>query len=410
MADETTADLDQALLDPSLGIDPYPTYELLREHAPVFWSEALRAWVVSRHADVNAILRDWDRFSNVGRVTQLLAHFDESERERFTPLEEHFASGMVHADPPDHTKLRRIVSRAFTSRTVAQLAPRIEQLVAESLDAAAERGTINLIADLAYPLPATVIGDLLGAPVEDADLFKQWSSDLGAFQGAGRSDVEVVATATASLVTMRGYLRELAEDKRGMPGDDMLSGLVNLDEETLTEDELLSFCVTMLTAGHETTTSTIGNGMLALLRDRDRLAELAADPGLVDTAVEEFIRYDAPLQRTWRRVSADTTFEGHAMSENDLVVVLLASANRDPSAFDDPDRLVLDRNPNRHVGFGVGVHFCLGAPLARLEARIVFRELFTRFSDFDADTGGVAWQVAGVFRCVEELPMTLVAR
>lgn len=397
-------EIEAALTDPSFAVDPYSAYTLLRDRAPVYWSDAFNAWLVSRHADVDTVLRDWRHFSNADRISSLLSAFSESERNRFSPLEEHFATGMVHSDPPDHARLRRIVGHAFTNRTVQQLRPRIEQIVESLLDAVDASGEINLIADLAYPLPATVIGELFGAPVDDAHLFKLWSSDLGAFQGVGRGDADVVGAATSSLVAMRGYMSDLADAKRSRPGDDLLSALVGLDDE-LSEDELLSFCVTMLTAGHETTTSLIGNGMLALL-SQGLFTRLVDRPALVESAVEEMLRFDAPLQRTWRRLSADYVFNGIDMTEDELVVVLLGSANRDESEFADGESLVLDRHPNRHLGLGIGVHFCLGAPLARLEGQVAFHAIAQRWPDLALATSTVEWNVAGVFRCLDELRLS----
>jgi len=407
---ESSHKIEAGLVDSGFAIDPYPTYELLRSEAPVYWSDALRAWVVSRYADVVEVLKDWHNFSNAGRVTSLLANLSDLEQNRFSVIEEHFATGMVHADPPDHTRLRRIVSHAFTNRTVQQLRPRIEMLVDELLDAVAESGRIDLIADLAYPLPATVIGELFGAPVDDADFFKGWSSRIGAFQGAGQADLEVIGDAAEAISEMRGYFRGLAAAKRVAPTDDMLSALVAPDSEPISEDELLSFCVTMLTAGHETTTSLIGNGMLALLSHPGALDDLRRRPEILDTAVEELLRFDSPLQRSWRRVAADVEFRGMQMREGELVVVFLGSANRDPAEFTDADTLVLDRRPNRHIGLGSGVHFCLGAPLARLEAQVAFRALLDRLPHLTAASTDVSWNISGVFRCVEELPLTFTPR
>ena len=402
-------EIEAALSDPSFGIDPYPTYRLLREQGPIYWSETFNAWILSHHDTVDAALRDWQRFSNTHRVTSLLSDFDTPDRARFSPLEEHFASGMVHSDPPDHTRLRRIVGYAFTNRTVQRLRPRIEEIVDDLIDAVEGTDRIELISQLAYPLPVTVIGELFGAPVDDADRFKDWSADLGAFQGTGRSDIGVVERATASIVDMRAYLAHLADRKRAEPGDDLLSALVGQEAEALTEPELLSFCATMLSAGHETTTSLIGNGMLALLHDSDALDRLRSDPDLLESAIEELLRFDAPLQRTWRRVAETTEFLGQTLEQDELVVLFLGAANRDPEVFPDPDRLVLDRSPNRHVALGLGVHFCLGAPLARLEASVAFERLLWRGGAVRLADDDLEWNVNGVFRCLLELPLRFEA-
>ncbi len=402
-----TGALDDLLLDPGFAEIPYPAYERLRDEAPVFWSEAWGCWVVSRFDDAQSILKQPNRFSNVDRITTLLSHLPPEQRERFALLEQHFASGMVHSDPPDHSRLRKLAAHAFTPRMVAELEPRIQAVVDDLLDAVAPSGRIELIGDLAYPLPVAVIADMLGVPASDRELFKEWSSTTGAFQASGQPEVEALELAQASLEAQRAYLREQLARRRAEPTDDLLSGFIAAEDggDYLHEDEILSICSTLLSAGHETTTSLIGNGVLALLQHPDQLRLLRDRPELMEGAVEEMLRWDPALQRTWRRIAEDTTFEGYDMRTGQLVVVLLGAANRDPERYPDPDRFDISRSGVRHVGWGHGVHFCLGAPLARLETRIAIATLLDRAPDLRLATDEVRWVSQGVFRCLEQLPL-----
>ena len=399
--------LDDLLTDPGFAEIPYPAYGRLRAEAPVMWSEAWGCWVVSRFDDAQAILKQPNRFSNVDRITTLLAHLPSEQRQRFALIEQHFASGMVHSDPPDHSRLRKLAAYAFTPRMVAELEPRIQGVVDDLLDAALPAGRIELIADLAYPLPVAVIADLLGVPASDRELFKEWSSTTGAFQATGQPDVEVLEVAQASLEAQRAYLRDQLARRRHTPTDDLLSAFIAAEDggDYLHEDEILSICSTLLSAGHETTTSLIGNGVLALLRHPEQLDLLRAQPELMEGAVEEMLRWDPALQRTWRRIAEDTVFEGHEMQAGQLVVVLLGAANRDPDRYPEPDRFDITRTGTRHVGWGHGVHFCLGAPLARLETRIAISSLLERAPAMRLATDVVRWESQGVFRCLEQLPL-----
>lgn len=396
---------DALLTDPGFASDPYPAYEILRREAPVHWSEAWGCWVVSRYDDVLEILQQPNLFSNEDRVGSLLGALPEGERARFAALEQHFGSGMVHTDPPDHTRLRKLAAHAFTPRVVATLEPRIRAIVDEHLDGAAAAGRFELIGDLAYPLPATVIADLLGVPHEDRDQFKEWGVTSGAFQATGTPEIAVVEAAQEAVLAKREYLRAQLRLRREHPTDDLLTlfGQAEADGQMLHEDEVLSIGATMLSAGHETTTSLIGNGILAFLRHPEELQRFRDDPELTRSAVEEIIRYDGPLQRGWRRVAEDVEFRGHRFAADQLVVVLLGAANRDPDRFPDPDRFDIGRSDNRHLGWGHGAHFCLGAALARMEGAIALRAIVDRYPDLGPAPETVTWRARGVFRCLDEL-------
>jgi cytochrome P450 len=403
--------IDTLLAAPGFSQDPYPAYERLLAEAPVTWSDAWNAWVVSRHEDVVAVLRDPARFSSAGRLLELLDELPPELQDEASPIRTHFATrGLVHADPPDHGRLRGLISRAFSPRVIEGMRPRITAIVDELLDAVAGHGRMDVVADLAYPLPAIVIAELLGAPPEDRDRFRRWSDDIVAFQGTGRAIPEAIPRSAAGITGMRAYLSELFEARRREPRDDLLGGLVaaEVEGERLTTEELTSTCVTFLIGGHETTTSLIANGLFTLLRHAAALAALRGDPGRIPAAVEEVLRWESPIQRAFRRVAQDTDLGGQRMREGQIVIALLAAANRDPAACPAPGTFDIARDPNRHLAFGSGVHFCIGASLARLEAAIALRTLLERFPDLalDVPPEAIRWQrEKALFRCVEALPV-----
>ncbi|MFM9105340.1 MAG: cytochrome P450 [Chloroflexota bacterium] len=404
-------ELDALLTAPAFTADPYPVYARFREEAPVHFSEANGGWMLFRYDDVHATLRDPARFSSRGRFSAALRRIDPGTRARIGPLTDHFTVGMLANDPPDHTRLRGLVNRAFTPRVVENMRPRIHAIVGDLLDAALPRGEFDLIADFAYPLPATVIAELFGAPAAEQDRFKRWSNDILGFQGTGNPEAGAVLRAQDSLLEMRAFLKDLADHRRAHPGDDLLGLLVAAEAagDRLSEQELLTVCVTLLTAGHETTTNLIGNGMRLLLRHPEQLARLREDPGLMASAVEEMLRADSPLQRNPRQAAVDLDLGGQRIRAGDYVMQVLGSANHDPAAFPAPERFDIGRTPNRHVAFGGGIHFCLGAPLARLEAPIAIGEVLRRapglaLAEPDAPP---RWLRSGLLRGLERLPVAV---
>ena len=396
---------DEELISPEFIANPYPIYHHLRTEAPIYWSEAWGAWLITRYDDVVQTLRDPLRFSNAGRVTSLLNHLPSTTREALKPLESNFAGGLINSDPPDHTRLRALVNRAFTPRMVERIRPRVQRIVDELLDRVQDARSMDVIRDFAYPLPAIVIAEILGVPPEDRDQFKKWADEIASFQGTGRATAEAAQNSQNYLLTMRSYLTELVAERRQTPRDDLLSALVAAEEggQKLSLEELLSTSVTLLIAGHETTTSLIGSGVLLLLQHPEQLLQLQEDPGCIPVAIEEFLRLESPIQRNMLRLAEDFEFRGKLLRKGQIAFQMLGAANRDPAQFADPDHLNITRQPNRHVAFGFGIHFCVGAPLARLEAPIAIEALLHRMPKLRLASETIKWRVGGIFRYPESL-------
>ncbi|MGH2586997.1 MAG: cytochrome P450 [Dehalococcoidia bacterium] len=391
--------------DPAFRKDPYSVYYRLRTEDPV-QSGPFGRWILSRHADCLALLRD-PRSSNDDRNSlefQALA----SQQPEVADAANSGGQSFLFLDPPDHTRLRGLVSKAFTPRVVEALRPRIQEIVDGLLDQVDGKGEMEVIEDLAYPLPVQVISEMLGVPGEDHVVFKGWSRDLArALDPSPALDDAEIARRIAARDAFNDYFRRLIEHRRREPGSDLLSALIAVEEQgdTLTEAELLSTCILLLIAGHETTVNLIGNGLLALLRNPDQLALLRNDPSLGKSAVEELLRYDAPVQMTSRILLADYEIDGQVIGKGEQAVLLLASANRDPAEFEDPERLDLTRAENRHLAFGFGIHFCLGAPLARVEGQIALATLVRRFPHPELLTDDPEYKENIVLRGLAALPV-----
>lgn len=401
--------LDDRLGSATFPADPYPVFEALRAHAPVHWSEAWGFWVVTRYADVTAMLRDPRTFSNVGR-SAAVERVPDDQRARLAPMFDSFRVGMPSSDPPGHTRLRTLVNKAVTPSRVEAMRPRIQAIFDGLLDQVVEAGRMELIATIAYPFPATVVAELIGLPVEDVDQFKRWSDDIVALHASGRPDPQAADVAWAAWQATRDWLAGLTADRRARPRDDVLSILVNarIDGDALSDVEILSTLVTLMTAGHVTTTGLIGNGVLALLSHPDQLARLREEPGLkpdlIRTAVDEVLRFESPFPRAWRRTTREVEIAGTVIPADAIVSASLASANRDPEQFPDADRFDVGRQPNRHVGLGGGIHFCLGAPLAKLEGEIALGTLARRLPKLALD-GEPAWQPSITHHVLQSLDL-----
>lgn len=375
--------------DPGMAEDPYSHYARLRDLDPVHYSEVAGGWVLSRYDHVKMALHDWERFSSAPLGAGMGGF-------RF----------LIGSDPPDHTTLRRLVNRPFHPRAIAALEPRIRQICTELLDELLEHGTAgtgDLIGHLGYPLPVIVIAELMGIPAERRDDFKRWSD---AMIGGLSPDFDRSAGAIATM-EMFSYFNEVIAERKQKPGDDLLSLLVT-GNEPLNNQELLMFCMLLLVAGNETTTNLISNGALALFDHPEIVERLRENPSLIPDAVEETLRYDAPVQALWRLTTTPVELEGRTIPEGSQVITLYASANRDERHYPDADRFVLDRRPTDHMAFGAGIHLCLGAPLARLEARVAWEELFSRTRS--VEPAGPGERVHNmIIRGMRSIPVTLQA-
>jgi len=400
-------DLDWEAFSSQVIEDPYPFYAELRRRDPVHDVEirGFRFCVLTRYADVVSVLRD-PRMSAEKFPEKVLEAARGGPDPAFAALGRVVSSVMLVKDAPAHTRLRGLVSRAFTPRMVEGLRPRIERLVDELLDAALARGRFELIRDLASPLPIVVIAELLGVPAADLERFKRWSDDFVPFLDGSIRDQGLPQAAKAA-EALSDYFTDFIAERRRAPEDDLMSALVAAEAQgdVLSRDELIATAILLLAAGHETTTNLIGNGTLSLLHHRGELERLRREPALAKSAVEELLRFDAPVQLTSRIPKEDLEIGGRRIPAGLEVNVVLAAANRDPESFPDPDRLDLARPDNRHLSFGHGAHFCLGAPLARLEAQVAFERLATRFPQLEQDGGPVAWKPGVVLRGLRALPL-----
>ena len=374
-AEAVGAELLGAFVTPEARLDPYPVYAELRETSPVLDS-GIGLWLLSRHADIKWVLRD-PRFSSDESLTLYnQARTAQNAGRPPDPIDEFDL--MLFMDPPDHTRLRRLVAGSFTPRRVAELRPRVVQIVDELLAATAPDAPFDVVADLAYPLATQVICELLGVPVGDRHIFGVWSTALAQAVDPSsiRSD-EVNDSIAGATAAIREYFENLIAMRRQDPGDDLLSALIAAEDEgdRLTHDELLATGVLLLLAGFETTINLIGNGVLALLDDRSSLDALRTDPSISASAVDELLRFDAPVQITQRTSIIDVPLGDRIVPAGTALVLLLGAANRDPAVFERPDALMLDRADNPHVAFGGGIHHCLGAALARTEGEVAIGSL-----------------------------------
>jgi len=405
---------DFDLSEPMLRANPYPHFSRLRAEDPVYWSERLRGWILTRYADVRHVLND-PRFS-ADRITPFADHLAAPASDATMSTAADFAKALglwaVFRAPPDHTRLRAAMNRAFVPAVVARLGAAIQSLVDELIGRVASRGGMDLIADFAYPLPVAVIGRLLGVPAEDFSQLKAWSDDLATVVGTALATPDKYSRAAASWAGMREYFSTLIAARKSSPPDDALGDMIRAraENDSLDDDELVANAVLLLFAGHETTTNLIANGMLALARNPDQRALLMREPDAIESAVEELLRYDGPVQALTRIAREEVELAGKLIRAGERIILMLNAANRDPDQFEVPDRLNLRREPNRHLQFGYGIHFCLGAPLARLEARIAFPRLLSRLPDLEPAIGEPEWLDSLVFRGMKALPMRFAPR
>jgi cytochrome P450 len=394
---------DDDLLTPERTADPYPHFAWLRANDPVRWNELYHAWFVHRYDDVVAALRD-PRLSS-DRVRPVFANrLTPEQQAQRAPAYRILENWMVFRDPPDHTRLRGLVSRAFTPKSAEAQRKRIKRVVDRMLDSVVERGEIDLINDFAFPIPAFVIAEMMGVPPEERDLFKAWSDDVMVLVFGAHGLADRRERAQQGLLDLAEYIGNLVAEFRQRPGSNLISALLDAQEgdQRLTDDEIVATCILLLFGGHETTTNLIGNGTRALLRNPAELERLRSDTGLMKGAVEELLRFDGPSKMEVRIAATDLEMRGKRIRRGDMVYLVQAAANHDPDAFPVPDSLRVDRNPRNHVGFGFGIHYCLGAPLARLEGRIALEALVT--SPFELSlTGEERWHPTLISRGMQQL-------
>jgi pimeloyl-[acyl-carrier protein] synthase len=391
------------LLDPGVLANPYPLYRRLQTEDPVHWDPYLHAWVVSRYADVVRVLQ---RFSAARTPTpEQLTALGLSE---LNPIARVLMRQMLFMDPPPHTRIRALAAAAFTPARAEALRAHIQEIMDGLVDAVLPKGRMDVIADLADLLPATVTAELMGVPVADRDQLKAWSKDfsemLGNFQhnpGRGGLMLKTVENMTA-------YFRARLREHERHPSDGVIHALMSaeIDGDRLSEEEVIANSIITMTGGQETTTNLIGNGLLSLLRHPDQLARLRADSSLLPSAIEELLRYESPIQYTTRLAPADVELGGKLIRKRQAVVALMGAANREPEQFPEPDRLDITRQDNRHVAFAWGAHYCFGAPLARVEAQVAFSTILCRLPNLALEPDPLVWRRNMAFRGLEALPVT----
>jgi cytochrome P450 len=367
--------------------DPFPLFAWLRENDPVHWSESLGGWVVTRHRDVLEVFNRPDLFSS--DRFRLLSPRHASERAPVQAVARVLRDWLVFRDPPDHTRLRGLLQKSFTPRQLEMNRRDIQRTIDDLLSRVAGRGEMDFIRDFAFPLPAFVICILLGAPTSDIAAIKSWSDRLAAYLGGSVGPSDNFAEAQGGLSELVDYFERLTSERRRAPRDDLMSLMLAAEHEgqRLSPDEVVANCILLLFAGHETTTNLLGNGLHHLLRHPEQERRLRSHPAPIGNAVEEFLRFDGPVPATAKVALHDVEWRGAKLQRGQRVLPFMSAANRDPAAFPDPDALDVLRRPTRHLAFGFGIHFCLGAPLARLESSLAFETLLLRLPELHAEPG-----------------------
>jgi hypothetical protein len=399
---------DINLFDPDFYANPYPTYTRLRAERPVYWDERARRWFITRYADVAAATSHPG--ISVARIpsTTTISALGLSVME---PVYAMMRQQMNFLDPPDHTRIRGLVHKAFSPAAITALRAPIQEVCDELLTSAGRAGPLDLIREFAYPLPAIVIARMLGVLPEDRDQFKKWSTDFAELVGNPARPMARLLEIKTSAFELVDYLRVTIARLRKSPEDNLMSELARVEDEgeQLTLDELLANAVFLLVAGHETTTNLIANGLLSLLRAPEEMRRLRGDLSLLPSAVEELLRHESPLQMVGRIARDDLEIAGTRIAKGDVIALVLGSANHDPSVFSDPDRLDLGRKENKHLAFSQGAHYCIGAALARIEAQIALGSTLRRFGTLrlDGEDGALAWHQNLSFRALKSLPVAI---
>lgn len=391
------------LLNPEVLANPYPLYHRLLSEAPVHWDPFLHTWVITRYVDVVTVLQYFS-----ARRTPTPEQLTALGLPALVPLAQVLVRQMLFLDAPAHGRIRNLASKAFTPRRVEALRSHIQEITDNLLDTVQDRGHMDVIADLADPLPAIVTAEMLGLPTSDWQQLTAWSTDFAEALGNFQHNPDNVPHVLRSLEEMCSYFRAAVKKRRQHPGDDLIWALLNaeLDGDSLSEEEVVANSIMLMTGGQETTVNLIGNGTLTLLRHPDQLEKLRANPSLVHSAIEELLRYESPIQYTSRLASDDVQVGGKTIRKGQAVIAVMGAANRDPERFPDPDRLDICRQDNRHLAFAWGAHFCFGAPLARLEGQVAFETMLRRMPNLRLEPGTATWRENLSFRGLTGLPVT----
>ncbi|MEO1194015.1 MAG: cytochrome P450 [Pseudomonadota bacterium] len=396
--------------EPSTRANPYPLFRRLAEEDPVHWSPVLKSWILTRYRDVRRAHARPEM--SPGRLKPFYDSLPAETRSILSEIMLYLNHWLVFHDPPEHTRLRRLLNQAFAAEALEALRPNIEGIVDLLLDDLPKEGRIEFIQDFAMPLPALVILDMLAVERDMLWPMKRWSDDMQVFIGSARGVPDKYERARRGAHEMGAYFRGKIAERRENLGEDIMSRLITVRDEKgegLSEDELVACCMLFLFAGHETTTNLIGNATYLLCRHPDEQARLRADPALIETAVEEILRFHGPTNASARVVGVEHELEGKTLKPGERVFALVNAANRDPSRFDEPDRFNITRDPNKHLTFGQGIHFCLGAPLARLEGQIAIPRLLERFPKIEvpAEDADLEWHETIIMRGLMKLPLEI---
>jgi len=407
--------ISESFSNKSYFSNPYPLFETLRRESPIFYSKIIGGWVLTKHEDVDSVLRNSEVFSSKGRITHLLNQLEPDLQPELELLHFHFARGLAHSDAPEHRRLRGLLARAFTPKMIENLRPRIREIATEIIGSLTNE--VDLIGDLLTPLPARVVGELLGSSNEDIPDLIRWAHAInGLYEKGGRISADKALHAEAMLKEMRNFVGNLIQErqlkkKRGaLTGDeDVLSALVMQEEDSLTEDEMLSTMVSLFVAGHETTTHLLGNGWYALLNRPEWISKMRHESSLIPMVVEEIARFDGSVPRSWRLTKTETVIRDVKIPAGDLVLPMLAAANRDEKVFESPNNFNPLRDSKKHLAYGKGVHVCLGAPLARIEAQEVITLILEHFQsiEFASDPSKFNWREDLALRGLLNLPVKL---
>ncbi|MEM1187164.1 MAG: cytochrome P450 [Pseudomonadota bacterium] len=387
--------------------DPIPVLRSLQDHAPVYWCEALRSWVITRYDDAKAVLRN-DNFS-ADRITPFYESQTPQRQAKIEQLIRYLNTWVAFRDPPEHTRLRKLMKTVFTPDTVAGQRPAVERSVNRLIARLQGKREFDFIQEFAFPLPAMVIMDLLGLPEEDMDDLKDWSNQMQLFIGSATTSPEKYDLAETGATSMAAYFREAIREREQRPGRDLISQLMALGEvdDALSEDEVIGTCMLFLFGGHETTTNLIGNGVRVLLENPGEKQRLLQEPTLIASAVEEILRYDGPTGASVRLVANGHRMHGVQLAAGQRVFVMINAANRDPRAFADPDHVDITRSPNNHLTFNYGPHFCMGAPLARLEGQVAIGEVLRRLPGLTLAAEGYDYMDTMIMRGVRSMPVRI---